>query len=101
MEQPYGSDCAIADRSCFPHQAAQVGSQHAVLLIRDEGVGDEERAPGGDEGKDRQRSQTGADDGQDDLPPGAKVAAAIDERRPLHIPGHIVEKALHQPDAQR
>ena len=101
LEQPDGRDRAIADRRRFAHQATQVGSQHTVLLIGDKGVRDEKRAPAGDKGKDRQCGQTGPDDGQDNLPPGTKVAAPIDECRPLHVPGHIVEKALHQPDAQR
>lgn len=37
----------------------------------------------------------------DDFPPHAKARRAVDQRGAFHVPGQVVEKALHQPDTQR
>lgn len=77
MEQANGSHSTITHRGGIAEQIVQVGGDDATSLIGDEGIGDKERSPAGDEGEDGQRGNARLDGGQDNLPPQTQARAAV------------------------
>ncbi len=72
-----------------------------VVAGIDDIEGHQELVPDEDGAEQRRGHQPGPHDRQHHMPEHAEMAAAVDQRRIVDLPRHLVEEADHDPDDER
>ncbi len=102
MEQTDGSHHVPVGHCGIALEVLQIDGEYSRFARPPDRKGERNQVgvPTGNKGENGQRGDARLNVWHHDLPPDLKAGGAVDQSGPFHVPGNIVEKALHYPDAE-